>query len=246
VEKAVTLDPSSSDARAALAQLNFAEWKWRDAEEEFRRAIALNPNNANAHEGLCSYLDIMGRMDESVSECQLAQVLDPDYDHLSLTLEARRQYGRAVELLRNSAARHPDDGFLHYYLYRDYALLGEENESVHELEQSLTLTANSEIAAKVHRAFATSGYRGALREWAKDLEYMHATHQVFLPRLLAEVYAQLGEKDQAFYWLEQGYEHRDRIGSYGSIAVLQVEHQLDPLSSDPRYASLVRRIGLPQ
>jgi tetratricopeptide (TPR) repeat protein len=225
--------------------VKFADWDWRGAEVEFRRAIALNPNNANAHAGLCSYLDIMARLDESLGECQIAQQLDPNNDHLSQTLEARRQYDRAVELLLREAARSPDDGFLHYFLYRDYALLGKYNESVHELEQSLTLVGRSESAAKVHRAFATSGYRGALREWVKDLEHMHATNQVFLPRLLAEGYAQLGDEDRAFYWLEQGFEHRDRIGGYGSIALLQVEHQLDPLRSDPRFKDLLRRIGLP-
>jgi hypothetical protein len=120
--------------------------------------------------------------------------------------------------------------------------LGKYNESVHELQQSLTLVGRPEIAANVHRAFTTSGYRGALQEWVKDLEYLHATNQAFLSRILAEVYAQLGDKDRAFYWLEQGYEHRDRIGGYGSIDSLQLEHQLDPPRSDPRYANLVGRI----
>jgi len=126
--------------------------------------------------------------------------------------------------------------------------LGKYNESVHELQQSLTLVGRPEIAAKVHRAFTTSGYRGALQEWVKDLEYLHATNQAFLSRILAEVYAQLGDKDRVFYWLEQGYEHRDRIGGYGSIDSLQLEHQLDPLRSEspireparPHWAATVR------
>ncbi len=151
-----------------------------------------------------------------------------------------------VELLQRSAESHPDDGFVHYYLFRDYALEGIYKEFTHELEQSLTLVGFSQIAASVHRAFATSGYQGALREWAKDLEHVHATDQAFLPRIAAEVYTRLGDKDRAFYWLEQGYEHHDRIGSYGSIVSMKVDHELDPLHSDPRFADLVRRVGLPQ
>ena len=76
---------------------------------------------------------------------------------------------------------------------------------------------------------------------------MHATHQVFLPRLLAEVYAQLGEKDQAFYWLEQAYKHHDMLAASTDLGMerLNTEFLLDPLRSDPRFQDLVRRVGLP-
>ena len=245
-EKAVALDPSSSDAHLALGVVRMVdEWDWPRAEEELRRAIALNPNSADAHTVLGAFLDFMGRMDESWKEFQIAQELDPNNDHLSVTLEARGQYDRAIELLQRMVQSHPDDGFAHYWLSRNYAESGTFEESVSELEQATALFGMSEISADLHRAFATSGYRGAMRQWAKDLELLHAAHQIFLPRIVADAYASLGDKDRSFYWLEQAYQHRDVVGVSGGLLELKIDHRLDSLRSDPRFTDLLRRVGLP-
>jgi serine/threonine protein kinase/tetratricopeptide (TPR) repeat protein len=243
-EKAVSLDPSSSEAHEALGTAKYADWDWPGAEHEYRRAIVLNPNSA-AHYGLFGLLAIKGRLDEALKECQTAQALDPNNDHLTDALEPRGEYARAIELLLKDVQSHPDDPARHYYLFRDYDLSGMSKESVHELERTVTLLGHPEIAAKIHRAFVISGYLGAVREWATAFEWLHTTNQLYVPRVIAEVYARLGDKDRAFYWLEQGYEHRDRIGGYGSVASIKVMHELDPLRSDPRYADLLRRMGLP-
>jgi serine/threonine protein kinase len=243
-EKAVSLDASSSEAHGTLGDIKFDNWDWAGAEQEYRRAMVLNPNS-RFHDGLCGLLDIKGRLDEGLKECQTAQAFDPNNDHLSLALEDRGEYAQAIELLLRDVQSHPDDAVLHYFLFRDYALSGMYKESVYELERSLTLNGHPEIAAHVHRAFTTSGYRGAILEWAKAFEWLHATDQIYVPRVIAEVYARLGDKDRAFYWLEQGYKHRDRIGAYGSIAFIKVSHELDPLRSDPRYVDLLHRVGLP-
>ena len=245
-EKAVALAPNSSNAHSALGEMKFADWDWHGAEEELRRAIALNPNNAKAHDLMCTFLNVNRRLVESLHECQLAQELDPDNDHLSQMFEARKQFDQAIEALLRSSRTHPNDAFVHYFLYRDYGLNGMYNESIHELELSLNLVGYSRSAARVHQAMIASGYRPALRVWANELERIHATHRIFLPRLAAEIYAQLGDNDRAFYWLEQAYEHHDEIGSYGGLEWITMSHDLDPLGSDPRYGNLLRRIGLPQ
>ena len=244
-QKATALAPDSSDAHSALGEMMLADWDWAGAEEELRHAIALNPNNAKAHNAMCKFLNVNNRLAESLSECQTAQELDPDHDHLSELFEASRQIDRAIEALLRESSTHPNDGFLHYYLFRDYGLNGKYQESIDELERSLNLVGYSESAAKVHRALIASGYQGALREWAKELERIQANHGAFLPRLAAEIYAQLGDKDRAFYWLEQAYENHDRIGNYGGLEWVTVSHELDPLRSDARYKNLLRRIGLP-
>jgi TolB-like protein/DNA-binding winged helix-turn-helix (wHTH) protein/tetratricopeptide (TPR) repeat protein len=245
-EKAVVLDPSSSDAHLALAGVRYVdEWEWSRAEDEFRHAIAFNPSSADAHEYYCSFLDAMGRLDEGLSECQIAQQLDPNNNRLSYALEARTEFNGAIQLLLRTIESHPDDGYAHYWLSRDYDEMGKYKESVDELQQALILFDLPKPAGNLRRAFATSGYRGAMRQWANDLEHLHAANQLFLPRILADVYSNLGDKDRAFYWLEQAYEHRYVVGVSGGLAVLKVDHRLDSLHQDPRFADLLRRVGLP-
>jgi serine/threonine protein kinase len=245
-EKAVTLDATSPDAHSVLGEIKFSDWDFRGAEAEWRRAIALDPNGLQGHDGLCNVLNIMLRLEESLSECNIAQMLDPDTDHLSQTFEARRQYDRAIQSLERQTRHHPDDGFLHYYLFRDYLLKAMYQKSIDELERSLTLLGRTDAAAAVRRSYATSGYQGALRTLAVIFEQSHKAGKLFLPRLAAEVYAQLGDKDRAFYWLEQGYVHHDRIGVYGGLEWITIAHIFDPLVSDPRYKDLIDRIGLPE
>jgi hypothetical protein len=83
---------------------------------------------------------------------------------------------------------------------------------------------------------------------AKEFEYLEATKQMFVPINLAEVYATLGDKDRAFYWLEQAYSHRDINFASTDLGLyrLNMEFLLDPIRSDPRFKDLVRRVGLPQ
>ncbi len=187
----------------------------------------------------------MGRVDEGLSECQIAQQLDPNNNRLSDALEARTEFNGAIQLLLRTIESHPDDGFAHYWLSRNYDETGMYKESVDELQQALILFDLPKLAGNLRRAFAASGYRGAMRQWANDLEHLHNANQLFLPRILADVYANLGDKDRAFYWLEQAYEHRDVVGVSGGLAVLKVDHRLDSLHSDRRFADLLRRVGLP-
>jgi tetratricopeptide (TPR) repeat protein len=226
--------------------MKYADWEFAGAEEELRRAIALNANNARAHASLCQFLDIMVRLDESLAECQTAQQLDPDYDHLSQTMEMRRNFREAIKLLEKSTQQHPTDAFLCYYLYRDYALNGDYDKAVSTLERSMRLVGLAQAADRVDRAQRSGGYPAALRQYALELEQLHSSGTLFMPRLVAEVYAQMGDKERAFHWLEEGFRQHDRIGAYGGIDWMLVEHELDPLHGDTRWKDLIQRVGLPQ
>jgi TolB-like protein len=212
-EKALQLDPNSSEAWAIVAGLRWDDLDWTPAEQAFRHAIGLNPNNATARDEFCMFLAEMGRLDEAWSECQIAQELDPNNDHLGAILYERGEYDHAIAMLRMMTERHPDDYGLHYLLFVNYARKGSYKESVEELEKMFTLLGLSETAAKIYHAFATSGYQGAMRQAAREWEHLQATNQFFAPVNLADTYATLGQNDRAFYWLEQAYKHGDMIST---------------------------------
>jgi TolB-like protein/DNA-binding winged helix-turn-helix (wHTH) protein len=252
-ERAVALDPNSSDAHKILGDIKFAAWNRLGAEEEFRRAVALNPNNADAHGGLGSLFDITGRLDEGWKEQQIALELDPNNAELfdrrvSCGLELRGQYDRVIAIFQMFLKRDPDDGYLHLDLARDYIKTGMYKEAIPHLEEFWTLFGFPDVSAEVHRAFATSGYRGAIQESAKAIEHLMATHQAFGPFSTAQLYATVGDKERAFYWLEQAYVlHETGIaGTDIGLQSLEVDPLLEPLRSDPRYKDLLRRMGLPE
>jgi eukaryotic-like serine/threonine-protein kinase len=242
----VALDPNLSEAHLTLGSINFAAWNWPRAEEEFRRAIALNPNDANAHDDFGYFLDAMGRMDEGWRESQIAQELDPSNDHLSLDLALRGQDDQAIARVLMTLKRNPDDGYAHVALFREYLRMGMYEDAATQFDQVSILYGFPQIAPKSARARAASGSRSAIRETLKGYEHLWATREAFLPVNLAELYAALGDKDRAFYWLEQAYAHHD-IGIASTdvgLESLNNEFLLNSLRSDPRFKDLVRRVGL--
>ena len=246
-ERAVELDPNYSDAHDALG---FIKWQpyldWQGAENEFKRAIALNPNNAGARSSFGLLLIVMGRVDEGLRECKIAQQLDPNSDNSSLCLFHARDYDGSIAILRIMLQKNPNDGFLHCFLFNGYSKKGMYKEAVDELAECYALFGAPAVAANMRHAFVLSGYRGAIQQWAKDVEHLQATKQAFLPGNLAVAYAILGDKDRAFYWLEQAYEHREMVSADGGVFFLGSEPMYDPLRSDPRFKELLRRVGLPQ
>jgi serine/threonine protein kinase/tetratricopeptide (TPR) repeat protein len=244
-EKVLALDPNSSDARCILANLKWSNFEWAAAEEESRRAVEANPNNANAHDQLGMVLAGIGRLDDALRELEIAQTLDPTGDHLPLGLEIRGEYDQARAIILQRAKNSPQDGVIHYGLYRNYLASGKPKESIEEMEKALVLWGMSDVAANMRQGYAASGYTGALRQLAKVLEQLQASHAAFVPENLAVIYAAVGEKDKAFYWLDQAYEHREKVSHDFGLTILKVDPLLAPLHSDPRFAQLLRRIGLP-
>jgi TolB-like protein/DNA-binding winged helix-turn-helix (wHTH) protein/Flp pilus assembly protein TadD len=247
-EKALALNPKSSDSLHILANIKWNNFDWSGAEQEYRQAIALNPNSASAHDtdgGFSDFLGAMGRLDEASREAVLAQGLDPNGNHLSNVLCWRGEYDRAIEIFQRIVASHPDDGIAHYEFYRLYVQKGAHKEAVEELVKAFNLFGMSDVASNLQRAFAAFGWQGAMRQFAKDLESLQAAGRVFAPENLAVAYVALGDKDRAFYWLEQGYDHRELASHDWGVMILKVDPLLAPLRSDPRFKDLLRRMGLP-
>lgn len=238
--KALEIDERLAEAHVPLACVRcWCDWDFAGAESEFKSSIELNPNYVTAHLPYALYLTAMGRFDEACAEIKKAQELDP----FSLVLNATesyilynaRQYNRAIEQAINTLEM--DANF-----YPAYERLGEAYEQIEMYEQAIaafqqaiTLSEGSLFSvAQLGHAYALSGRSEEARKVVEDL-------QVRLNReyLIAWVYAGLGEKDQAFKWLEKAYEERD-----SSMVYLKVDPKLDSLRSDPRFADLLRRVGL--
>jgi tetratricopeptide (TPR) repeat protein len=187
----------------------------------------------------------MGRFDEALRDGEISQQLDPTENAVTMILEMRGEHKRAIELLQGMVVLRPTDSGNHILLSRNYAEIGMYEEAAQELERGLTMMGAPEIAADVHRGFGVSGYRGAMSEFAKALGAAQAAGKGFFPAGLAEAYTALGDKDRAFYWLEQAYEHRENVSLDGGLTGIKEDRLLDPLRGDPRFADLLRRIGLP-
>lgn len=244
-EKALALDPNSSEAWEILGHIKWYAFDWAEAEKDYRRAVALNHNYASSICGLATLLAAEGRLDEALREGEISQELNPNEDNLSVVLEMRGEHKRAIELLQRMVALHPTDSANHYGLFRNYAETGMYEEAVQELERTLTLMGVPEVAADVHRGFAVTGYRGAMSEYAKALEAIQAAKKGFAPENLAAAYTALGDKDRAFYWLEQAYGHREDVSLDWGLMIIKEDRMLEPLRNDPRFADLLRRVGLP-
>ena len=245
---ALELDANSSDAHTLLGEMNVGSWNWQAGEEEFRRALAVNPNNVEAHENLGQLLLILGKLDEGYREFEVAQTLDPHFDHFSDALERQGQFDRAIDMEVMLLKRYPDDGYLHVELFRLYLKKEMYKEAYFHMAQAATSFDFSEIPAQAHQSPTGSDYRRAIRESLKGYEHLITTHQAFIPVNVAEAYAALGDKDRAVYWLEWAYAQRD-LGIASSdlhLERLNLEYLLDPIRSDPRFRDLVHRMGLPQ
>jgi TolB-like protein/DNA-binding winged helix-turn-helix (wHTH) protein/tetratricopeptide (TPR) repeat protein len=244
-ERAVELDPNLSDGWTALAGIKLNFWDWAGAEQGYQRALELNPNDGDAHESLGKLLDAFGRVEEGWKEQERAQQVDPMQDHLAVALKNRHEYDRIIEYFAPMLEADLNNGYLHYGLYEGYSGKRMYKEAIQQLEQALSLFRLQELAAKVRAAFAASGYEGAMRAYAEGLEQLHRAKQLFAPINGAEAYTAVGDKDRAFYWLEEGYKNRGRPFGGFEMIELNRDSRFEPLHSDPRYKDLLRRVGLP-
>jgi TolB-like protein/DNA-binding winged helix-turn-helix (wHTH) protein/Tfp pilus assembly protein PilF len=247
-QKAVELDPSSADALVALGNVKFSrDWDFHGAEEDYRRAIAVGPSNALAHGALSGLLFNLGRKDEALREAQIAQELDPTSRNLRAAVYQLGDVDRAIAIAEAALQANPNDGYLHHGMYRYYATKGMYKEAAQHAEKVFALFGDPEGAARIHKASVTSGPQAGIRQFVIEGESLVTTKRGYFPVNLALGYIILGDRDRAFYWLEEAYKHHDI--HWVSTDVPLVDLKSDPilvlLRSDPRYNDLVRRVGLP-
>jgi TolB-like protein/Tfp pilus assembly protein PilF len=246
-EKALAIDESDARAHLALALVtHWYQWDWAAAESEFKRTIALSPNNTEAHTYYSWFLAPMGRNDEAVAEARRAEEADPLSPLASFSLGSVlvfvRQWDQAIEQLHRAIELDPTYWFSHNFLGRAYEQKRKYPEAIAEFQRALEVEKdNGEIWAGLGYAYAVSGQKAEAQKILDHLKEM-STHGWVASYNFAVIYAGLGEKDQAFTLLEQAYKDR----SYYLATYFATDERLDNLRSDTRFDDLRKRIGLPK
>ena len=244
-KKALEIDESIAEAHTALGfQLFYYEWNVPGSNKEFQRAFELNPNYATAHQwyGIWN-LASTGRFDEAIAELKRAQELD----RLSLIINTNlgesyiyaRQYDKAIEQLRKTLELDQSFYRAHWTLGVAYELKASFPEAIAEYQKARALDDDPRALAMLGHAYAISSKRDEALKALDQLKEL-AKRRYVSPINFVFIYIGLGEKDEAFQWLETCYQERDP-----QMTRLKVNPLFDPLRSDPRFTELMRRVGLP-
>ena len=243
--RALALDPSLAEAHTTLAYVKHYNWNWSAAEQDFKRAIDLNPNYANAHNFYAGFLMSRARIEESLAAADRARQLDPFSLAISaqrgFLLENARRYEEAIDQLKRVIAMDPNHYQAHWFLGHTYAANRQFEEAIAASQKAVELSDRAPGAlGMLGLVYGLAGRKDDANRVLNELLEMNKKRYV-TPAALANVYIGLDDKDQAFFWLEKAYEERSNY-----LAYLKVFPILDPLRSDPRFAKLVQRVGLPQ
>ncbi len=241
--KALAIDSDLGEAHTVLAYVQYVhDWDWGAAERSFKRAIELSPNDATTHQWYAEYLNVVGRHDEAIAEIDRAVGLDP----LSLIAQTIRgvilfNAGRSeegIDQLRAVLDLDPDYWAALRHLLAYYFLEGMEREGLETMDKYLMGSgATEEEIARMHEVYRTSGAAG-VQVWAAERLIGISRERYVNPRLIAIWYALAGD-DRAFEWLERACDERA-----GTIVWLNTDMRFVKLRSDPRFDSLVARMGL--
>jgi TolB-like protein/DNA-binding winged helix-turn-helix (wHTH) protein len=237
--KALQLDNSLAEAHLDMAfVLLFHDWDWPGAKREYQRALQLAPSDAAAHADYADFLALVeGRMQDATKEYELAQSLDPKNDHMADAFYVTRQFERAIDLYQSQAQTRPGDFTVHLGLANLYALTNRRESAISEWQKAAAIVGYREMSEAIGHAYKKRGYTEALRVFVHQLEVSSRTSYI-PPWFIASIYGYMGDKDEAFIWLEKAYDTRDGVEGLR-------DPKYDPLRNDPRFADLLRRVGLP-
>ena len=244
-QRALQLDGSLPEAHTSLAFAYHQLWQWEEAEAEFKHSIELDPNYATAHHWYSLHLNDTGRFDEALTEIKRAQQLDPVSVIITLNLaQAYLNHGdfdSAIEQSKRLVDLDPNFPRGRETLAMVYLEQGHYAEAIAQLQQAVDLSARRDRRPlrTLGYAYAISGRRAEALAILKGLQERYEGREAS-PIDVACIYAGLGDKDQAFAWLEKAFQdHSSRLGR------TRWETGFESLRSDPRYADLMRRMGVP-
>ena len=249
-EKALELDPTLAHPHAVLASNRFDYgWDFAGGEADYRKAIALDSSDATAHQWFSLDLSAIGRQQEALDEANRAYQLDPLSPIMGIAQAAAyasgRQFDKAIEVCKRIIADNPTFGRAYSVIGNAYWAEHEYPEAIREWKTGAQLEGDknfSEVAAAFDVGYRSGGKVGALRKVIEvQLAQIKSNSGYVSPYGVAYNYADLGDNEHAFEWLDTAYHQHD-----SGLLGIRTDPALDSLRSDPRYAELVRKIGLPQ
>jgi serine/threonine protein kinase/Tfp pilus assembly protein PilF len=244
--KALELDDHLAEAHVSMGLVSlWYDWDWAAGGKHFERALALNPAYPLAHFEYANYLAALGRADEAIAETRRTLELDPVSplfnSGMTFQLCTARRFDEAIEQGRRTLELDPSFASAHYGLGFAYAAKGMYREALTEFEK-LPRGWGEPYVAYVHARLGERSQALRILDELKASSKQKAAAGYSFCFDFAVIYLGLGEKDQAFVWLEKAYEDRELI----SLTTLKLDSMWDPLRSDPRFADLLRRISPPQ
>jgi TolB-like protein/Tfp pilus assembly protein PilF len=245
--RALAIDDTQAEAHAVLAMAYAYDWDWAAAARGFERALELNPNLSRTHVMYGLYFDMLGNYEQALLHFRRAVELDP----LNLNANGNlgqeyfwsKQYDQGIEQEKRTLEIDPNFADAHYVLAEVYLITGKYDLWLEEWEKKAKIRNDSEDLAlnkAVSQEYSKSGFRGAMKNLVAFQEEQ-AKRMYIDPAMIARMYALLGEKDRTFSWLEKACREKS-----GQLLYLKSWPGFDFLRPDPRYADLLKRMGLPQ
>jgi TolB-like protein/DNA-binding winged helix-turn-helix (wHTH) protein len=243
---ALNLDDSLADAHTSLAFVEMHyEWKFREAEQEFKRAIDLDPNYSTAHQWYAFDLAAMGRLDEAVAEVRRARQTDPfsaivNTDAAEILYFARK-YDDALRQARATVEMDPNFAHAHRVMERIYDEKRMSPEAIAEGKRALELSGDDTwMLVELAHTYLLAGKKTEMQDCLRRVANISPGGTLPDIGTIAEIYVALGDVDRALKVLDGLYRRRE-----GGLILLNADPCFDTLKSDPRFQQLLRRIGLP-
>jgi tetratricopeptide (TPR) repeat protein len=242
--RAIELDDSLGEAHSSLAYvISRYDWDQAAAEQEFRRAIELNPNYATAHFWYAENLMVQGRFDEAIDEVNLALELDPVSliinSYLSMLYLYKGEPEKALQQVNKTIEMGPNFTHARLMACAIQGVLKRFPESIEEGKKAVELSGGSPMnLSYLGWSYALAGMEEQAREILREMDDLSKTHYVSA-FWIAVIHAGLNDKDRVFEWLDKAYEDR-----YETLTFINISPFFYPVRDDPRFAELLKKVGL--
>jgi serine/threonine-protein kinase len=242
-DRALQIDESLAEAHTSLAKVHEFSWQWAEADKEYRRAISLNSNYPTAHHWYSIYLRVVGRFSEAAKEIDRAFELDPLSPVISINVSdiytLRGDFDAAIERSKKTIELYPDYPGGYETLAKAYAGKRQYSEAIAELSKAVEVSGRASwYLSELGYCYALAGKHAEALAILKEMEARYAKRETNAFNV-ALLHLGLGNKDRAFAWLEKDFETRN-----GVLEDIAYDPYFSLLRDDPRYADLLRRMGL--